>query len=275
MIIVGCRAAPARSALAAEALYTPARAAGRGGRVAEGTRLLSEYGDQPPSRVRIPPSPLYTAPPTAPVAQLDRASVYGTEGQRFESSRARSKDSEVCAHLQALSRTVPGTRRRGQDAREQFPAIFMATFLATSAPPLGHGRGGLALERVNARLTRSIAARRPAVRALRLNADPTIAYGGSSPPPERTSPIEAVTPGGPTLDRRHKTRHPAKSAPVTRRGNSGGPWPARVDLPTHRGGRSTHPRSPEAPEASESQSAPMREKRRSATTQWYAVKQSR
>ena|SRR6266480_5392611 len=25
----------------------------------------------------------------APVAQLDRASVYGTEGQRFESSRAR------------------------------------------------------------------------------------------------------------------------------------------------------------------------------------------
>ncbi len=30
---------------------------GRGGRVAEGTRLLSEYGDQTPSRVRIPPSP--------------------------------------------------------------------------------------------------------------------------------------------------------------------------------------------------------------------------
>src|SRR3954454_15956856 len=26
---------------------------------------------------------------SAPVAQLDRASVYGTEGQRFESSRAR------------------------------------------------------------------------------------------------------------------------------------------------------------------------------------------
>src|SRR3954470_16109117 len=28
-------------------------------------------------------------PRHAPVAQLDRASVYGTEGQRFESSRAR------------------------------------------------------------------------------------------------------------------------------------------------------------------------------------------
>ena len=31
----------------------------RGGRVAEGTRLLSEYGVHAPSRVRIPPSPLY------------------------------------------------------------------------------------------------------------------------------------------------------------------------------------------------------------------------
>src|SRR3954463_547054 len=65
----------------------------RGGRVAEGTRLLSEYGDQTPSRVRIPPSPfcgrLLQWPIAAPVAQLDRASVYGTEGQRFESSRAR------------------------------------------------------------------------------------------------------------------------------------------------------------------------------------------
>jgi len=28
----------------------------------------------------------------APVAQLDRASVYGTEGQRFESSRARLRN---------------------------------------------------------------------------------------------------------------------------------------------------------------------------------------
>src|ERR1700732_3202045 len=33
------------------------RAPGRGGRVAEGTRLLSEYGVHTPSRVRIPPSP--------------------------------------------------------------------------------------------------------------------------------------------------------------------------------------------------------------------------
>src|SRR6185503_8840849 len=51
-------------------------------------------GRQSPSRVRIPPSPPHAATLNgrfaAPVAQLDRASVYGTEGQRFESSRARS-----------------------------------------------------------------------------------------------------------------------------------------------------------------------------------------
>ena len=35
---------------------------GRGGREAEGTRLLSEYGAKSPSRVRIPPSPLPAAP---------------------------------------------------------------------------------------------------------------------------------------------------------------------------------------------------------------------
>src|ERR1700728_1317188 len=34
----------------------------RGGRVAEGTRLLSEYGAKSPSRVRIPPSPLLQKP---------------------------------------------------------------------------------------------------------------------------------------------------------------------------------------------------------------------
>src|SRR3954464_13020196 len=54
-------------------------------------------GRKAPSRVRIPPSPLPALALgrrlhsciAAPVAQLDRASVYGTEGQRFESSRAR------------------------------------------------------------------------------------------------------------------------------------------------------------------------------------------
>ena len=43
-------------------LYTGMPIPGRGGRVAEGTRLLSEYGGQTPSRVRIPPSPLRRTP---------------------------------------------------------------------------------------------------------------------------------------------------------------------------------------------------------------------
>jgi hypothetical protein len=39
----------------------------------------------------------------APVAQLDRASVYGTEGQRFESSRARFVDeSSVLNRIEEL-----------------------------------------------------------------------------------------------------------------------------------------------------------------------------
>lgn len=38
----------------------------RGGRAAEGTRLLSEYGAKSPSRVRIPPSPSATGASAAP-----------------------------------------------------------------------------------------------------------------------------------------------------------------------------------------------------------------
>ena len=41
----------------------------------------------PPNELQNPPLP---CPPHAPVAQLDRASVYETEGHRFESCRARS-----------------------------------------------------------------------------------------------------------------------------------------------------------------------------------------
>src|SRR5258707_2068963 len=40
-------------------------------------------------------APALDWPTAAPVAQLDRASVYGTEGQRFESSRARSELSRL------------------------------------------------------------------------------------------------------------------------------------------------------------------------------------
>src|SRR5215212_3016327 len=71
-------------------------------------------GRQSPSRVRIPPSPLtggYTSPPlSAPVAQLDRASVYGTEGQRFESSRARCRI-PLGKGISGRSRTPTGGNR--------------------------------------------------------------------------------------------------------------------------------------------------------------------
>src|SRR5204863_5298155 len=48
----------------------------------------------------------------APVAQLDRASVYGTEGQRFESSRARV-ESPATAGAFLLSRSGAEDERPG------------------------------------------------------------------------------------------------------------------------------------------------------------------
>jgi hypothetical protein len=69
-------------------------------------------GRQSPSRVRIPPSPLAAATllsRSAPVAQLDRASVYGTEGQRFESSRARSTN--LAGRLDVAMRRVRASPR--------------------------------------------------------------------------------------------------------------------------------------------------------------------
>jgi hypothetical protein len=47
----------------------------------------------------------------APVAQLDRASVYGTEGQRFESSRARCVETPATAGFRR-SGTPPGDAGR-------------------------------------------------------------------------------------------------------------------------------------------------------------------
>src|SRR5262249_7349413 len=50
-----------------------------------------------PGRVAAGPteSLVATLPDRAPVAQLDRASVYGTEGQRVESSRARIQGLQI------------------------------------------------------------------------------------------------------------------------------------------------------------------------------------
>src|SRR5918997_5183398 len=76
-------------------------------------------GRQSPSRVRIPPSPLAVAARllsrSAPVAQLDRASVYGTEGQRFESSRARSTTSR----RETLLGEKQEAKRRRRENREE------------------------------------------------------------------------------------------------------------------------------------------------------------
>jgi hypothetical protein len=67
--------------------------------VAEGTRLLSEYGEAISIAGSNPAlsagGGLHCSAALAPVAQLDRASVYGTEGQRFESSRARSVSRKI------------------------------------------------------------------------------------------------------------------------------------------------------------------------------------
>ena len=59
----------------------------------------------------------FTTGDTAPLAQLDRASDYGSEGQGFESLRARhgSKSSGLCvtphpSEFNILSRWIPGQR---------------------------------------------------------------------------------------------------------------------------------------------------------------------
>src|SRR5215211_2416738 len=105
---------------AAGRLYTAAQP-GRGGRVAEGTRLLSEYGAESSiagsnpalSAARAGPRSAATLVLAAPVAQLDRASVYGTEGQRFESSRARYRNPCAVGDLRLVAKAA-GWQHRGQ-----------------------------------------------------------------------------------------------------------------------------------------------------------------
>src|SRR4051794_30995792 len=72
----------------------------------------------------------------APVAQLDRASVYGTEGHRFESCRARHKSPEQRAfalaarstHAELCPESVPGTSQPGLRFRA----------MRQLEPPTGH-----------------------------------------------------------------------------------------------------------------------------------------
>ena len=94
--------------------------------MAEGTRLLSEYGAKSSIAGSNPALSAggYHEPLPAPVAQLDRASVYGTEGQRFESSRARHRKAPLIVEIGGafalfedlgapLSRPYPGRGRGG------------------------------------------------------------------------------------------------------------------------------------------------------------------
>ena len=91
--------------------------------MAEGTRLLSEYGEAISIAGSNPALSawlrLHSPPLSAPVAQLDRASVYGTEGQRFESSRARytsrTDDGGVSRPRQPARRRPPKDRNPARD----------------------------------------------------------------------------------------------------------------------------------------------------------------
>ena len=58
--------------------------------------------------------------PQAPVAQLDRASVYGTESRRFESFRMRWSKAPLGA-FGDFGRWVPGNARGGTMAEEDVP----------------------------------------------------------------------------------------------------------------------------------------------------------
>ena len=118
--------------------------------MAEGTRLLSEYGEAisiAGSNPALSARGGYTAPPQfAPVAQLDRASVYGTEGQRFESSRARHTTRQIVR----VSRYFDS---RARDSRSWLGSSWaiLAEFLANfwrgrrrprqSSPPAATGVG--------------------------------------------------------------------------------------------------------------------------------------
>ena len=101
----------------------------------------------------------------APVAQLDRASVYGTEGREFESLRARSQKLRVCEGFAVSdqrsaprSPCPPATRPRLQQVDQKLPvglnchgrdgpairAERMTEALAAAQVPEGwrRGRGG-------------------------------------------------------------------------------------------------------------------------------------
>ena len=125
----------------------PCAGSRRGGRVAEGTRLLSEYGEA----ISIAGSnPALSAARRlhcvsrclAPVAQLDRVTDYESVGQRFESSRARRETAgnglvSPRRHSRSPGLHVPDVSGSGR--RSVAPAGLRRTFIDADS---GVGSGG-------------------------------------------------------------------------------------------------------------------------------------
>src|SRR4051794_13308628 len=90
------------------------------------------------------------APPrraSAPVAQLDRASVYGTEGQRFESSRARLATGPAGSRVAAVPFTRRNLKMDLEDVGSNFDGSPDLEFrMATKA--LGLEQSGLSYQRI-------------------------------------------------------------------------------------------------------------------------------
>jgi hypothetical protein len=109
---------------------------GRGGRVAEGTRLLSEYGVTTPSRVRIPPSPLRLAVPLRGAG----GRVAGEPAQPARDARRRSR-----ARAARTSSPAPRMRRVAGRAAVSVVAV---------EPIIGGGPAGACTRSATGRIAR-------------------------------------------------------------------------------------------------------------------------
>ena len=117
----------------------------RGGRAAEGTRLLSEYGAKSPSRVRIPPSPLAPEPCNrgAPAEAGESAFAAGREERGLSWSsghaRRRSRHRECCGSGVGSSNSVLQiwrVRSFSSRAPQVYPgaAVYASTSRITAGP---------------------------------------------------------------------------------------------------------------------------------------------
>ena len=102
----------------------PRGPAWRGGREAEGSRLLSGLGGSClPRGFESHPLRSHLEWPHAPVAQPDRASVYETEGHWFESSRARLRTAPLRRGFCFSAREAPSTKPAGGNRLGNTPGL--------------------------------------------------------------------------------------------------------------------------------------------------------